>query len=505
MATRRTIDDTRMELLDAGASLLLERGISIELENVSMIDVCRDAGLSTTGSAYRIWNNQDAFRADVLRHLLHFTTPDRASEQSVAPMAAKAAKTAQDPVEFVRHAGNATLKRWLGDDEARLIYVTLLLASLQDVELHSALHDHDVEELGFHARLYEAIADTFDREWCPPFDATFMAVTLSALIEGLAFRADSVRDQVEATVSRPTGPNGEMRPWSLFACALDALIDWFTRPRSDAEPGDRATARAELIAAVARSEASDSARHVDDEEPGTAGRSRRRQPLSRTRTTLLNTAARRLIGSGMEVSVGVVDLVDVCEAAGLGSTGSAYRIWETKGAYRVDLVRHLLEGMTNDDVVASDVHAALSEPVSVGIDETIRTAALADLHANAANRAFATSLALWVAGHHDPVVAEQFTVHEEQAIEAFVDLYEFATPMFGRVWKAPFTSNHLAVVLSALVQGMVIRQHVTPEWVPTDLSRPTGPRGEMRPWHLAACAVEAIIDAFTEPAQQSPG
>lgn len=497
MAQRRTLDDTRMELLDAGASLLVERGITIGLENLSMIDVCRDAGLSTAGSAYKIWNNQEAFRADVLRHLLRFTTPDRASEYAVPRLAASAATTVPDPDEFVRYAGNVTLARWLTDDATRRTYVTLLLASIQDIELASALHDHDVAALDTHARIYEAIADAFDREWRPPFDATSMAVTLSALLEGLTFRAGYVRDQVETTVSKPTGPNGELRPWSLFACALDALIAAFTRPRTDAGHRDRATARAELVAEAARSQ---STTQSDETASRHAGRSRRRKPLPQTRQMLLDTAARRLLESGMDVSVGVVDLEDVCEAAGLGSAGSAYKIWETKDDFRVDLIRHVLEQLRHVDVVASDVHTALSEPVSVGLDETIRTAALADLRSNAGRVPFSTSLALWIAGQHDPVVAEQFAAHEQRGLDTFANLYEFAVPMFGRVWKAPFTSDHLAVVLSALVQGFVIRGHVTPEWVPTDLCRPTSPSAEMRPWHLVACAIEAIAEAFTEPA-----
>lgn len=61
---RRTGEQTKDLLIRTGIAMLLDRGTSAGVSHIRLQEVVRRAGL-TTGAAYRLWADQDAFHHDL--------------------------------------------------------------------------------------------------------------------------------------------------------------------------------------------------------------------------------------------------------------------------------------------------------------------------------------------------------------------------------------------------------------------------------------------------------
>lgn len=239
MTPRRSLTETRSLLLDTGAKMLVETGVQVTVGHINMIDVCREAGLKTAGSGYKIWATQEEFRVDLLRHLLDGTIVGTDTVDLVTDALASADEV-PPLIELIRTAGAANAESNISND-SYVVYIALWLAAEFDHELRDGLQSSDSDWLDAFANLYETVLERYGRDWTPPFDAKMLAVSLSALVEGLAIRARFDPKLVPNDLMRPTGPDGAEEPWHLFACGAQALIEAFTRPadRSDGRPDDQ--------------------------------------------------------------------------------------------------------------------------------------------------------------------------------------------------------------------------------------------------------------------------
>ncbi len=229
MAGRRSLDETRDLLLDVGVQLLIETGVEVNANRISLIDVCREAGLKTAGSAYKIWPNQEQFRIELMRRLLEAVTVRADTVDSLTESISDAAQLPA-PSELLRTiaSGNARTNTESGDFE---LYVGVWLAAINDPELARALTESDMDIADSYARLYDSVVDAYDLEWVPPFDANLFAITVGALSEGLSICSRHRPERVPTDLMRPTGPNGEDQPWHLYACGVQAIVEAFTRPK----------------------------------------------------------------------------------------------------------------------------------------------------------------------------------------------------------------------------------------------------------------------------------
>lgn len=239
MTPRRSLSETRTLLLDTGTKMLVETGIQVTVGHINLIDVCREAGLKTAGSGYKIWPSQEDFRVDLLRHLLDSTIVGT----DTVDLLTDAVSSSNDlPAlgELIRTAGASNAESNIGN-ESYVVYIALWLAAEFDNELRDGLRGSDSEWLSAFAHLYETVLARYEREWTPPFTAKHLAVSLSALVEGLAIRARYDPSLVPNQLLRPTGPDGADEPWHLFACGAQALIEGFSRPigSSDALRGSQ--------------------------------------------------------------------------------------------------------------------------------------------------------------------------------------------------------------------------------------------------------------------------
>lgn len=228
----------------------------------------------------------------------------------------------------------------------------------------------------------------------------------------------------------------------------------------------------------------------------------KRRTLDETRTLLLETGARMVREAGATVTIGKFNLVDVCQQAGMTTAGSAYKIWDTQESFRLDLLEHLLEVTFHTDAAVDEVASILTttDVAPATIQEVIRVVGAQNFAQNAENMSVMTQISLWIAAEYAPDLQQKVTAHEQQSLQAFAELYDATITGFGREWAPPFTAEHLAVALSALVQGLALRLHATPDLVPATVLRPTGPDNAMQEWSLFACGAEALINAYTRPA-----
>ena len=237
MAPRRSLTETRSLLLDTGAKMLVDTGVQVTVGHINMIDVCREAGLKTAGSGYKIWATQEDFRVDLLRYLLDRTIVGTETVDLLTDALADAGDL--PPLdELIRSAGASNAESNISNDSYS-VYIALWLAAEFDAELREGLRSSDSDWLDAFANLYDTMLQRYGREWVPPFDAKLLAVSLSALVEGLTIRARFNPKLVPADLLRPTGADGADEPWHLFACGAQALIEAFSRPiqRAQGEPG----------------------------------------------------------------------------------------------------------------------------------------------------------------------------------------------------------------------------------------------------------------------------
>ncbi len=237
MSPRRSLDETRQMILAAGARLLVDAGLQVSVGTLSLLDASRAAGYTTAGSAYKIWETQDDFRIDLLRYIADSTADPNPTASGISEVLTDAQADAESrpPLdELIRTIAGADFERNAQPETAGR-YVALWVASHQDRQLAGEIAASGDELLDRFARLYEAVAAAYDLEFVPPYDADLLATMLGSLVDGVAMRAGVHPERVPDDLMRPTGPDGERRPWNLYACAAQAIIEAFTRPRRGAD------------------------------------------------------------------------------------------------------------------------------------------------------------------------------------------------------------------------------------------------------------------------------
>ena len=230
MAPRRSLELTRRDLLDAGAALLAEQGMPVGLDQLSMMDVCRRAGLKTAGSAYKIWDTQEAFRNDLLHYLLVPTSATVATAARVDDLGA----LGPDSIAFddlIRIAAETNMESIQGSYPT---YVLVLLARLHRRDLATAAEGPESEWLAALVGLITKAMDAYDLSFVPPFDVEVLAVSLSALAEGLTIRKRVTPELVPDAVEISGGEDGAKQSWSMLALGMKAIFDAFTCPRESA-------------------------------------------------------------------------------------------------------------------------------------------------------------------------------------------------------------------------------------------------------------------------------
>lgn len=207
---RRSKEQTRRRLLEAGAELLLANGLP-EAVNIKMADACDLLGV-TSGAAYQIWRSQEHYQIDLTHHLI--ATVDWALP-GVGAELQQATSSGKDAADAVYAAARAHFAAMVARPEFHLV---LHLWSVGDLSPEQAAMIHatqarTVDELVGHLA---AALDGFGLELRPEHDVAALAVAITAVGGGLVLRHRF--DPVSGALG------------DVYADSLVALLRHYTRP-----------------------------------------------------------------------------------------------------------------------------------------------------------------------------------------------------------------------------------------------------------------------------------
>jgi AcrR family transcriptional regulator len=245
---RRTAAETRELLLETGIAMLHEQGVTAGVAHIRLQDVLKRTGL-TTGAAYRLWSDQSAFHRDLAvaatrwrddSPLGRTVTAIRELVEEKAPLRA-----------VIRRAGATHIEGLAGDEHGAgpsnsfLTTLALRAAASHDDELRAASRDRHHESLGSFVELYTALLRVYGRQMRPPFTLQQLAATFAALGEGFAVQA--IEGEEHPVICLPVeGGDGDgdgEEPWTMFAVAVQALVDALTMPVPETTESDSPTPR----------------------------------------------------------------------------------------------------------------------------------------------------------------------------------------------------------------------------------------------------------------------
>lgn len=237
------IEEVRNRLHEAARESLRQHGITSGLDAVTL-DVCIAEADVPRGSAYRLFqidglSPQDAFRREVALTLLRelparlgleatqkdFETLHEEAKEDLA--SADPAERARIARNMIRIGANESFRR-LDTSSNWLIYSALRTAAVSrfdDPELRQAVLEGEEYLIRRYTGLYKMISDAVGLRIREPYTYEEFAICAYALNEGIANRLSSSFRRYD--IERPTGPDDEMQPWTLFAIAFESLVPEF--------------------------------------------------------------------------------------------------------------------------------------------------------------------------------------------------------------------------------------------------------------------------------------
>jgi AcrR family transcriptional regulator len=236
---RRSAEESRRRLLDAGRQLAHEQPAGLPLANVRLTEVADRAGV-TIGAFYHYWDTQDAYRLDLLRHLLDSDRFDTSADAAtlVGPLVdAGVALT-----EVIRQAADHNFETLRDLPDQRVSMALWAQDEAESIRLLRSMYGAIDRSW---TALYASVLAAYGREPRPPFDIGTIAVALTALFDGLLVRHGLDPHRVEAPIGTPA--DGDTAAWSLVAAVIVGLLPTLTRPIE----GDEAE-RADLWTTVER-------------------------------------------------------------------------------------------------------------------------------------------------------------------------------------------------------------------------------------------------------------
>jgi hypothetical protein len=237
---RHSREEIRQLMMDAGRSILVERGLGAGAGELTFkrvferIESTSGVRLTNASVIRRVWENQAQYQDDVLLSVaLAGDTGGDMGETAAAllPALAEFDLSTVDGrlrglTEVCRTGGAASLQAlvgsrnwsvWVGvwvlgvtspsSERGRRIRLALFEGYEATTDMWSELHGALLDHLGFRIRA--------------PFTLRQFTVSVGALVEGCALRAGA--DQDGSVLERPTGPGGRPQEWTLFAVGLEAL------------------------------------------------------------------------------------------------------------------------------------------------------------------------------------------------------------------------------------------------------------------------------------------
>ena len=237
---RRTKEEIRELLLDAGRQILLEEGLGVGAGDLTFkrafdrVEATTGARLTNASVIRRVWENQAEYQADVLATVAGVGDSTGELLSTVAVMAplfgvldrSSPEARLRSVTEVCRVAGDASF-RALVASRAWALWVGIWVLgatgapSPHGERIRRALvggYELDTEQWG---ELHAGLAAHLGLRVRAPLTLRHFTVAVGALVEGCALRQIVAEDLM--LIERPTGPGGAVQPWTLFAVGLEAL------------------------------------------------------------------------------------------------------------------------------------------------------------------------------------------------------------------------------------------------------------------------------------------
>ncbi len=249
---RQPKSELRQLMLDTGRRILQEEGIETGSSNLTFKRVFtrveRETGRHLTNASVikRIWDNQADFQADVLVAIAHDEQRPEVGETvgairevldslDVSTLDGRLAGMS----ELCRVAGAAS-RRVIAESTSWPLWISVVaIASTTSNEdqrerMTGALMDgyHSVTE--FWEGVFTGLVALLGLRPRAPLTMWDFATAVGTLAEG-----DSLRQHVNRVtpiIDLPTGPDGEMREWTLYAVGIDALARRYFEPDPGFDP-----------------------------------------------------------------------------------------------------------------------------------------------------------------------------------------------------------------------------------------------------------------------------
>jgi hypothetical protein len=238
---RHSRDELRELILETSRTMLQEEGLSSGAEALTFKRVFDriedDTGIRVTNASVirRVWESQSDFQTDVLMTVARGQSGAEidVAEKRLAPILASVDLTTlesrgQALRDLCRLAGE--LSRQAVRESAN--WPLLIGVWAQTATGQSTVSSKKIEMAllsafdGFTARMeaiYGAMVSLLGLRLKEEFTLRDFVIAENSLSEGYGLR-DRLDETVARIVLRPTGPNGELQEWTIFAVALEGLV-----------------------------------------------------------------------------------------------------------------------------------------------------------------------------------------------------------------------------------------------------------------------------------------
>lgn len=249
-----TRDDVRAQLIDAGVAMLAESGVSIGLDHLRLQTLIDAVGV-TRATAYRSLADdhldpQDKLRFEVLSRLLERESgPENTalvSDAISAVLDTYADHLNSDDLatrswvlrELIRKGSEASFGAVSSSRERAILFAAYGSITSQQEDAPQwqidQLQKGETFLVEIFSAIYEAMSELFQMRLRPHLTTTQLATAIAAAVEGTALRS-KVNDAL-SNIMLPTGPAGEMVPWSLHGLTVEALVVRFYEPIDAEDP-----------------------------------------------------------------------------------------------------------------------------------------------------------------------------------------------------------------------------------------------------------------------------
>lgn len=215
--------ETRTALLDAGAGLLREVPVGAVLSQLTARAVSERAG-RTTGAFFHHWRSQDAYQRDLLAYILDPARIESTAEAVTAIL--DGLTSGADPVAVLAAAARGNFASVRVDPYVPL-WNALWARHGSDPYVHDLLRQNVRSVTGQVAPVLEAVLHASGRRMRPPHTVDTLAVTVTALVQGLALRVAIEPERVPVQIDGGDQDDGS---WDLFATTVTTLFHAVTEP-----------------------------------------------------------------------------------------------------------------------------------------------------------------------------------------------------------------------------------------------------------------------------------